>query len=470
MKILLINPPLENMIKNAPTAIIKGRDIGYPNLGLMYIASFLEKNSDNEVKIIDMQIEGLDYNGLEKKLVDEKPDIVGVPATSFTLLDALITCGITKKIDKEVITILGGRHGSIYPKETANLENVDFVVVGEGEYTCLELIEKIEKNKDLDKIKGIAFRKNDKTIFTGHRGWIKDLDKLPFPARHLTPYKKYKYALAKNKIFTTMMTSRGCPYNCSFCDRSQGNIFRARSPKNVVDEIEDCVNLEIKEIFIHDDTFTINKKRVIDICNDIIERKLDVDLTVRTRVNLVDEDIIKKLKRAGCERIQYGIESGNQKILNILRKGITLDQIRRAVKLAKKYDLDTLGDFMIGSPEETKKEILDTVNFAIELDLDYVLFNATTPYPRTDLYRMGIEIGLFNDFWLDFAKNPRKEFKLSFWNEKLSNEDLDHMIKYAYKRFYKRPFYILKRTIKITSISELIEKIRIGLGIFGMRG
>jgi len=465
MNVLLINPPLENIIKNVPPSIAKVRDEGYPNLGILYLAAHLKKNSDTDVKILDTQIERLSYNRLKKKVEKITPDIVGINVTSFTLMDAILTARIVKSIDENIKIVFGGRHPSIYPEETIS-SHVDFVVVGEGEITFTELVKSIGNNKAVKNVKGLVFRKGDRIIFTGSRKPLRNLDDLPFPARELTPYKRYKHVMTKNKIFTTMMSSRGCPYNCLFCDRSQGNIFRARNPSNVVDEIEECLSMGIKNIFMHDDTFTLDRKRAIRICDEILKRKLDAHLIIRTRANLVDKELLRKLRLAGCEKVHYGIESGNEKILKILKKGITREQVEKAVKITKENDMEVLGDFMIGSPGEKEKEILETIDFAIKLGLDYAFFSITTPYPATQLYKLGLEKGLYHDYWKEFSKNPIIDFQPKLWTEYLPEERLYDLYKYAYKSFYKRPSYIFKQLLKVTSLQELSEKIKIGLQLF----
>jgi anaerobic magnesium-protoporphyrin IX monomethyl ester cyclase len=253
-----------------------------------------------------------------------------------------------------------------------------------------------------------------------------------------------------------------------FCDRSQGRRFRIRSAENVAEEMEQCYRMGITEVFIKDDTFTVDRERTLRICDEIIRRGLRLVLCIRTRVDLVSEDIIAKLKEAGCTRIQFGIESGNQRVLDLLKKNITLDQVRQAVRLAKRYKMDTLGEFMIGSPGEGQREVFDTLGFAVELDLDYVLFNIATPYPGTELYRMGIHSGLFDDFWEDIARDPMKNPKLRFWTETFTEGELRALIRNIYKRYYVRPRYILKRISKVKSFSELMEKTRFAFKIFGM--
>ena len=238
----------------------------------------------------------------------------------------------------------------------------------------------MDVNKSLDRIAGLVFKDGKKTVFTAPPKLIDNLDKLPFPARRLTPWVKYNSILARKSIVTTMITSRGCPYQCIFCHKPYlGKKYRYHSARYVVEEIEACLNMGIEEIFIHDDIFTLDKKRVIEICRGILRRKLKFGWDVRSRVNNIDMEMLKMMKKAGCERIQYGVESGNQEVLNALRKGITIQQVRNAFKMTKSIGIKTLADFIIGSPKETEKEINDSLSLVADLDPDYVPFNEYAP-------------------------------------------------------------------------------------------
>jgi anaerobic magnesium-protoporphyrin IX monomethyl ester cyclase len=313
---------------------------------------------------------------------------------------------------------------------------------------------------NLEKIKGLVFKKNGKIINTGPPEKIENLDMLPFPARDLVPYSKYESMLATKSPVTTMFTSRGCPYKCLFCDRPHlGKSFRARSAKSVVDEMEECEKIGIKEIFIYDDTFGVDGQRVLDICSEIEKRKLSIVWDIRTRVNTVNEEILKALKSAGCQRIHYGVEAGTAKILTVLRKGITLEMAEKAFKLTKKIGIQTLAYFMIGSPTETKKDILRTIKFMKKINPDYAHITITTPYPATDLYRMGLEQGVLpRDYWKEFAKNPNPNFRPMFWEKDLSRKELFSLMTRAYRSFYIRPSYVFKKIIQLKSFSELIRK------------
>lgn len=466
MKVLLINPPSSNLIlTNLPEAITQ-EDIT-PPLGLMYVAAYLEKYTSHQIKILDCLIEKIDYNQLKKRIEQEKPDLVGITTLTFTLIDVLKTAKIIKQIDPNIKIVLGGPHVNIYPQETLNFPEIDFLVLGEGEKPIKDLSDNLNQTENLYKFKGIAFKDGYKIINPGPRELIQDLDSLPFPARHLVPNQKYSSVLSKNNSITTMFSSRGCPFRCLFCNRAHlGKVFRARSAKNVVDEMEECKKMGIDEIFIYDDTFTIARQRVIDICSEIKNRNLKINWDVRARVDTVDEEMLKEMKETGCQRIHYGVEAGTQKILNILRKGITLKQVEKAFQLTKKNNIQTLAYFMIGSPQETKQDILETIKFAKKLKPDFVCFSLTTPYPLTDLYSLGLnEKILPYDYWQEFAQNPQTDFVPLVWEEKLSRLELLSLFKKAYRSFYLRPSYILKKFLQLKSARELLIKTKAALDI-----
>ncbi|MFC1756655.1 B12-binding domain-containing radical SAM protein [Patescibacteria group bacterium] len=471
MKILLINPPSQNEILSCNPEIIKTERGFDPPLGLLYLAGYLKKHSNHELKIIDAQVEKLNYQKLQEKIKKYSPDVVGITTMTFTLLDVLKTAEISKRVSPQVKIVLGGPHVHIYPEETINLKDVDFVVSGEGEETFHKLLENINNSDELKKISGLVFKHNGEIINTGIKKYCEDLDSLPFPPREMLPYKKYFSLLAKKSPITTMFTSRGCPFQCAFCDRpNMGKIFRKRSAENVVDEMEECLNLGIKEIFVYDDTFTVDNQRVIDICEEILRRKLKFSWDIRARVDTVNEEVLKLLKKAGCERIHYGVEGGTPKILKVLNKNINLEQVLKIFKLTKKMGIDTLAYFMIGSPTETKEDILETIKFAKKLNPDFVQITLLTPFPATRVYNWALEQKVFeNDYWLEFAKNPQRSFKTKYWTKELSNEELQSLLNYAYKQFYVRPSYILKRLIKIRSFPELIRKVRAGLKVIKLK-
>lgn len=471
MKVLLINPPSDNEIIGNNPQIIEEERGHNPPLGLLFIAGYLEKFTNHSVEIMDCQAEELTYSEIEEILEKKQVDIVGITAMTFTLLDVLKVVTIVKKTNKNTILVLGGPHVHIFPDETIHLPGIDYLVLGEGEQTFKELLDYIDDTKKLKTIKGLVFKENGRVVNTGMRDFIQDLDKLPFPARHLTPYRKYSSLLARRTPVTTMMTSRGCPYKCSFCDRPQlGKKFRARSALNVVDEFEECVKMGIREFIVYDDTFTINKQRVIEICSEIIRRKLDIGWDIRARVDSIDEGLLKKLKNAGCRGIHYGVESGTTKILKILNKRISIPEIEEAFAITKKQGIMTLAYFMIGNPTETEEDILKTIDFAKKLDPDFIHLTIFTPFPATKIYLEGLENRIIEkDYWRDFAKNPSNKFVPPYWKENFTIQELNELLVYAYKSFYTRPNYILKRLMKVQSLGEFRRKIKAGIKVFKMK-
>jgi len=466
MKVLLINPPISNLIlTNLPKSI--AQEDPMPPLGLMYVAAYLEKYTNHEIKILDCLIEKINHEQLRERIKQEKPDVVGITTLTFTLIDVLKVAKITKQINPNIKVILGGPHVNIYPQETLNFPEIDFLVLGEGEKPIKDLIENINQTENLHNFKGIAFKENNKIINPGPRELIQDLDELPFPARNLIHNKKYSSVLSENNPVTTMFSSRGCPFQCTFCNRAHlGKTFRARSAKNVVDEMEKCKKIGIGEIFIYDDTFTIDRQRVLDICSEIKKRNLKIYWDVRSRVDTVNEEMLNQMKDAGCQRIHYGVEAGTQKILNVLKKGITLEQAEKAFELTRKANIQTLAYFMIGSPRETRKDIIETIKFAKKIKPDFVCFSITTPYPLTDLYSQGLkEKILLYDYWQKFAENPQPDFIPAVWEEELSRKELFSLFKKAYRSFYLRPGYIFDKILKLKSLSELKTKIKAGFNV-----
>lgn len=467
MKVLLVNPPQQNMVtNNIPSVVDEER--GYnPPLGILYVAAHARANTPHDIAVVDAVVEELDYPRLKARIEAERPQLVGVTATTFTLIDAVKTVSLVKEISPEITVVMGGPHPYIYPVETINLPGVDFLVIGEGEAVFSALLNNIGDRAQLRNIRGLVFRDGDEIVQTGLPPLVDDLDALPFPARDLTPYMKYNSLIAKTQPVTTMITSRGCPYRCLFCDRPHlGKRFRPRSAANVVDEMEECVKMGIREFLIYDDTFTINKKRVLDICRMIKERGLNIGWDVRARVDTVNPEMLAAMKDAGCDRIHYGVEAGTPEIIETLRKGITLEQVRSVFAQTKAAGISILAYFMIGSPGETREQIERSMKLAKELAPDYLHLSITTPFPETDLYKLGFERGvLTEDYWREFAREPREEFVPKVWEEHLTRDELIELLHNGYKEFYLRPGYILKRLMGLRSLSDFKSKAKAGLKV-----
>lgn len=391
MKTLLINP-------DVPKLYQFGGQCAFP-LGLGYIAAVLEKRRD--VKVIDVGAERLNDDSLRKTILKMNPEIVGITSDTLAFQRAVEIATIVKQIDKKIIVVIGGVHSNALPTYPLKFDCFDISVYGEGERTAVELWDRIDKGKSYEDVKGICFRGKDGIVVNPKRELIENLDELPFPARHLFPMDKYSsdIHLAARPTYS-IGTSRGCPFSCAFCSCNVafGRKCRFRSPKNVVDEIELLINqYKVKGIYFREDLFTVNKQRVIDICDEIGKRGLHFSWECESRVDTIDEEMLRVMKKAGCELIWYGVESGSQRILDYLNKQITLSQVRKAFDICHKVGIKTGASFMIGIPGETIDEIQESIDLAEELKpkFEWAHFNVFTAFPTSPLYEFVKENRLY---------------------------------------------------------------------------
>ncbi len=475
MKILLINPPRFNEIVADNPAFIEEERGHNPPLGILYVGTYLRNNSQHQVLALDAQVENLDYDdNFKQKIREVNPDVVGITALTFTLIDVVKTAKLIKEVAKElnkkIFIVLGGPHPTIYPQETAGLTDVDYAIVGEGEEPFLQLVEALANQTDLSGIKGLVYQKDGRVFQNEQDKFIEDLDILPIPDRTLLPIKKYNSILGGSHVVTTMFTSRGCPFQCAFCDRPHlGKRFRARSAQKVVDEMEQCIKLGIEEILVYDDTFTVNRERVLAICDEIKKRNLKIDWDIRARVDTVDEEVLRRLREAGCQRIHFGVEAGTDRILKVLNKGITIEQVKRAFAWCHKLGIETLAYFMIGAPSETEEEIEASIKLAKELRPNFVHTTILTPYPATALYHRALAEGVIKeDYWREFVRQPERGVKTRYWEENFTRQQLFDLLERFYHKFYGRPAYILSSLFKVKSFNDLKKKIKIGLKVLSI--
>jgi len=418
-----------------------------PPLSLIYIASALENNGHN-IEIIDFAKEPIIPSNIFNKL--NNVDAVGISVYTDNLDEARVISKIVKEYDEKILIIIGGPH-CIFHREKSlfHIPESDICVVGEGENNILDIIKSIEGKMDLSEISGIFYKK-DGIIKKGKPiEVIKNLDSICFPSRDLI--KKYSYGKIGKKYFfkpevTSMLTSRGCPYHCRFCAR-YGNAIRGwgsrmRTADNVIEELQE-INGKYGTVMIVDDNFIQNKKRVHKIMDGVIENQMDIELLILgARVDSADYDLYNKMRKANVKLIGYGIESGNQDVLNYYKKGFTLNQIRYALNLSRKMGFKTLATFIIGAPIETKDHFEKTIKFSCSLPLDFVIYGVL-------YYEMG------SDLWGEAVKNKKisKEEYLvpADVNRELGIYDTDFLIEYtkrAYRHFYLRPKYILDQIFR----------------------
>jgi anaerobic magnesium-protoporphyrin IX monomethyl ester cyclase len=461
MRVLLVRPHnIGNVNTRLPESLNKRQGV-LPPLGISYIASTLEA-AGHTVQILDAIAMNLVVDDIRRQIQEFGPDVVGVTAMTSTLFGALEAAKIAKEIGS--ITVLGGSQLSIYPKETLAYPYVDYGVNGEGETVLLELANALEKKSPVENIKGLIY-KDAGGIHVNEPVIVEDLDALPFPAYHLLPMNKYSSIIGLHPT-STMVSTRGCPYQCHFCSKQPSDKkLRFRSPEKVVDEMQFLVErYKVREIMFYDDVITASRKHIGGICEEILSRGLKVHWETPSRVNDVDKTILNLMHRAGCLRVRYGIESGNESTLKLMNKKIDLKQAKEALKLTRAEGMETFAYFMVGYAHETPKTILETINFAIQLNPDLVMFTVVTPYPGTPLYSLALKEGLIKtDYWREFAQGHTGE-RIPYFVP-----NADRWLQKAYRQFYLRPGYLFGRVLKIRSLDSLKKHFHALQGILSFK-
>ncbi|MEJ5166029.1 MAG: radical SAM protein, partial [Thermoanaerobaculia bacterium] len=372
-----------------------------PPYGLLMLSSYLEKrNIKNE--ILDLYAYPEKKEDILKKIKELSPTHIGITCTTSSFFDGLEIAKMVKENFKEIEVIFGGVHPtSIYERILKNFKEIDYIVVGEGEETIHQLL----TFEDKEKVKGIALRKDGKVLFTGRRNLIEDLDALPFPAYHKLKNFPEKYLLPifnyPRSPSTTFLTSRGCPFNCSYCDRSVfGPTFRAHSSDYLIEHLKFLKSsYRIRHINIYDDNFLLDKNRVLEFCEKILKEDLKITFNCIGRANHLDDEVLKNLKKAGCWMINIGVESGDEELLKPHRAKPEIEKIKEIVRKIKENGIRVKGLFMMGIPGETRETIEKTIRFALENPFDDLNVTKFTPFPGTPVYEKIKEYGEFKEDW-----------------------------------------------------------------------
>lgn len=450
----------ENINTRLPQSLNKRQGV-LPPLGISYIAAYL-KSKGHDVKIIDAIASNLTRDEAKKALADFAPKVVGVTAMTPTLKGALEALQLAKECG--AVTVVGGPQLAIYPEETLSYNFIDYGIIGEGEEAFAELVKALQDKTDLSSVKGLIYKKNGKAT-VNPAAIVADLDSLPFPARELLPNEKYSSIIGLNPV-TTMITTRGCPYRCAFCAKQPSDkSYRARSPKNVVDEMEYVVkNYGVREIMFYDDTFFTNHKHAIGVCEEILRRNLKVRWETPARLNEVDKESLALAKKAGCLRLRYGVESGDPEILKAMNKGITIPQVESVFKLTHQAGIEAFAYFMVGYLHDTPESMRRTLDAAKRIDADLAMFTITVPQPKTELYDQVRAEGIIKeDYWRDFTLGKRVE------RFPYLVPDAEKWLARCYREFYFRPFFIIKSILKIRTIDDVRRYFDAFLGLVGFK-
>lgn len=446
MRVLLINPPWitrnDNIWHNIASVM--------PPLGLAWIARSLERQS-HQVLILDAHALRMDFAAIETYInTNGLFDFIGITATTSLINNALEIARIIKTRQPQTQLIIGGVHATVLPDEVLNEPAVDLVVRGEGEITMLELA----NGKTLENILGISYRKDGEIIHNAERPLIENLDEIGMPAYHLLPMSKYYPAVGAYKRLPaiSMLGTRGCPGRCTFCYRIFGSRLRCRSGAKMADEVKHLQDLYgIKEISFYDDTFTAVKKEVRAFCQRIKELNVDLTWSCFSRVDSIDEDLLIEMKSCGLHQIMYGVESASSEILKNINKRADTARAVEVIAMTKKVGIDVRAAFMLGSPGETEETIRETIKFAKQQNPELAVFNITTPFPGTDMYKWAKENNhLLTNNWdhYDLAHSVMELPTISALN-------VQKYYKKAYRSFYFRPSYIMMRVRKLKEWSEV---------------
>lgn len=456
-KILFLKPPLS--MKELYNNLSEGGS-ELPPIGLCNLAAITRKEG-YETKILDALALKLNIKQTVKIILKNNPDYLGISSTTLDIFNSAKVANMVKKKDKNIKIILGGPHITSLPKETMKkFPCFDIGVIGEGEDTIIELLKLLDKKKPLKKVKGLIIKEKNKLIKTKTRPFIKNLDKLPIPAWDLLPNLVKYYQPAADSLYrspaTLLITSRGCSGQCNFCDRSVfGNYCRAHSAEYVIKMIKYLQETYgIKDLFIEDDNFLLFKPRLKKICEIIKKQKIDITFSCMGRVDTIDEEMLKDLKDAGCWQINYGCESGSQKLLDLMKKNIKVGQIEKAINLTKKVGIRVKGLFMLGNLGETKETLKQTLNFIKKLPLDDFHMTCYTPFPGSEASQYAHEYGYYDPDW----KKVNMFNSDNFIPFGFTKDELVNWYKKIWKSFYLRPRIILYYLLKMRN-STLRRKI-----------
>lgn len=465
-KSLLINPPTGLYIREdrCQSSIDDLLTIEMrPPMDLASMAASLEEKKV-VCKIIDCPMEKVEWEKLAGEIKTFKPDMLVISTTTSTIEKDLKACDLAKEIDRNIITVA---KGAIFFQEDEQIlnsfKNLDIAVRGETN----EVVEELARGFDLSEIKGITYRENNRINRNADRSFMDNIDLLPFPARHLI----------KNEIYTrmdngrpqaTIETGRGCSGQCIFCLTHQvsGYKLRQRTPDNIVAEIKECIGkYKIQDFHFRTDTFTADKQWVIELCKKITDENLNINWVCTSRVDSIDEEMLCRMKKAGCWGISFGVESGNQQMLDRIKKGIKIEQVKKTFELCRKYKIDSFAYFLIGLPWETEETVNDSIALAIEIDPSIAEFFIVYPFPGTEFYKIAEKEGLIKE------KGFKREGAYSFPSIDtlyLKKEKLLALRKKALRKFYLRPKYILKLFCRLSSRKEISTYLSKGFKAFAV--
>lgn len=469
MRVLVTNPPWPGEGYGARSDVRwphkrSDKYLEYP-IYLAYVVAVLEKTG-LEVSFVDAVMEEMSIADFAQEVAAVKPDLVVMECSTPSINHELETARAVKdSVDGTFVALMGSHPTFFHQEILRDNPAVDAICRGEFEMTVKELALTLDRGDDLSHVTGLSYRERGDVRINPARPLIQDLDSIPFPARHIVRHEGYRAAIYSGDHPTAMVSSRGCPYHCTYClwpEVLYGHKFRARSAGNVVDEMEHVArDYGVDEIYFDDDCLTVNKKRVMEMCRLLLERGVDVKWIVQSRVDTVDREMLAAMKEAGCHYILFGVESGSPKMLEIMKKKISLDRVRQAFEDCRELGIKTQAFFLFGIPGEDQETIRETIEFAKEIEADSTQFAIAIPHPGTELYRTCIDNGwLVYDGWEDFAaENSLIE------TDQLTRADVERARVEAYKRYYLNGRFVARSLLRIRSLQDVKRVLRGGRSV-----
>lgn len=454
---LLINPPWVSKDAN----IWHGIKAAMPPLGLLSIAAYAEREGF-DVRVMDVHVERWSIDQFRTALRGITPRVVGISMMTTTAIAANRVACVVKEIHPDCTVVVGGVHAEAMPAECLRNAAIDRVVRGDGEVTFTRLL----NDEPVDTISGVSYRRGLRVVHNPAADVIEDLDHLPMPAYHLVPMARYHPALGAYRRLPAinMLMTRGCPGRCTFCNSAETQL-RTRSAEKVVEEIAHLRRrYGVREIQFYDDTFTVAKQNCLRFCSLMKRRRLGVSWTAFVRCDCFSEPMARALKEGGCHQVMFGVESGDPRILENIRKPINMERTRQAIKLARRVGLEVRATFMLGNPGETPETMQRTIEYALDLDPDLALFNVTTPYPGTQMFAWADENGyLTTKDWSDYELSSAVLALPT-----VSHEEIQAAYTRAHQVFYNRPIMFWRRLQRVRSLRHIMDNVR-GLLLILMR-
>jgi radical SAM superfamily enzyme YgiQ (UPF0313 family) len=483
MRIVLLNPPSEYTVAEyadrsdlSERGAVEVEDFGlFPPLGLLYIlASLKQKGPEHEVFFLDCVAEHVGHADLAARIADFSPDVVGITSFTMALYDVCLAARTIRSVCPRAHICLGGHHPIAFPFEAAELPEFDSIIVGEGEDAFPALVQALRDGTDFTRIIGVytkeSIQQHRNRLTTDPRfltsvmvppAYVENLDLLPVPDRSVIQHLKYRSIVGASNNLATMISSRGCPCRCTYCD-VPFKLYRQRSLSSVADEIKGCLESGYTEVHFYDDLFNITPERVIAFCDEVRHRGYRFQWDFRGRVNTVTRESLERAKKAGCRLISFGVETGNDEGLRLLKKNTTTKQVRDVFGWCRELGILTIADFMIGLPfERSPADVRRNVDFLLEIDPDYAQFSILSLFPNTELFADAARRGLIDPArWNEFARMPTSGFYVDHWEEFLPLGELLRLQRESYRRFYLRPRYIWRSLISTGSRHELASKLQ----------